>query len=76
MVCHGDPCLDNILIDPETLTVQGILDAGRLGRADRWLDLAIVLRDLGGSSSAFAAAYGLVPDPAKERFYRLLDEFV
>jgi len=38
-VCHGDFCLPNVVLDPETLVVTGILDVGRLGIADRHLDL-------------------------------------
>lgn len=82
VVCHGDLCLDNVLVDPETLSVAGILDAGRLGRADRWLDLAIMLREIGdvrpGDDVArFLRRYGLSEvDEQKYHFYRLMDEFV
>jgi kanamycin kinase len=48
VVCHGDLCLDNVLIAPDTLSLAGILDVGRLGTADRWLDLSIVLRNITG----------------------------
>ena len=33
VVCHGDACLPNLLVDPETLECTGILDLGRLGLA-------------------------------------------
>ncbi|TDD71576.1 aminoglycoside 3'-phosphotransferase [Jiangella aurantiaca] len=80
VVCHGDLTTQNVLIDPETLTVTGVLDAGRLGVADRWLDLAVATRevtDLGGEDAAarYLRGCGVEPDPAKQTFYRLLDEF-
>jgi kanamycin kinase len=42
VVCHGDLCLPNVLLDPDTLTVTGIIDVGRLGTGDRYSDLALV----------------------------------
>ncbi|SDU74369.1 APH(3') family aminoglycoside O-phosphotransferase [Jiangella alkaliphila] len=80
VVCHGDLTTQNVLIDPETLTVSGLVDAGRLGVADRWLDLAVANRELAdGLGDDAAARYltgcGVEPDPAKQAFYRLLDEF-
>ncbi|GAA3301803.1 aminoglycoside 3'-phosphotransferase [Dactylosporangium vinaceum] len=84
VVCHGDPCLDNFLIEPEALTLAGILDVGRLGVADRWKDLAIARRDVTEqfpgvgqvASTHFLGRYGARHDAAKDRFYCLLDEFV
>ncbi len=80
VVCHGDLTTQNVLIDPETLTVSGLVDAGRLGVADRWLDLAVATRELAdGLGDDAAARYltgcGVEPDAAKQTFYRLLDEF-
>ncbi|WP_035812568.1 APH(3') family aminoglycoside O-phosphotransferase [Jiangella gansuensis] len=79
-VCHGDLDLLNVLVEPETCTVTGVIDAGRLGVADRWLDLAIVTRSLesnhgADSATRFLECYGIAPDPAKQAYYRLLDEF-
>jgi len=84
VVCHGDLCLDNILVSADARKVTGVLDVGRLGMADRWLDLSIVLRSIGedtpgygpADAAAFATRYGAPPDERKRRFYRLLDEFV
>ncbi|MEV5983326.1 APH(3') family aminoglycoside O-phosphotransferase [Streptomyces sp. NPDC052114] len=45
-VTHGDFTPENVLLDPETCRVTGIIDVSRLGRADRHTDLAIVLREL------------------------------
>lgn len=90
VVCHGDLCLPNVLLDPDTLVVTGMIDVGRLGVADRHADLALVTRSLSsvtlnpqyGPSHAdrflarYGAHYGGPPaDPDQIAFYRLLDEF-
>ncbi|SDN31820.1 APH(3') family aminoglycoside O-phosphotransferase [Allokutzneria albata] len=76
VVCHGDLCTPNVLLDPDTLTVTGLIDVGRLGIADRYNDLALTARSLGPANAGmFFEAYGEVPDPERLEFYRLLDEF-
>lgn len=85
VVCHGDLCLPNVLLDPETIEVTGMIDTGRLGVADRWNDLAIATRSIAhqdlnpqyGPEAAdrLLARYGIAPNQAKIDFYRLLDEF-
>ena len=40
VVCHGDPCVPNTLIDAAGKFVAHV-DLGMLGVADRWADLAI-----------------------------------
>ncbi len=86
VVCHGDLSLPNVLIDPATLTVTGLVDLARAGVADRYVDLAIATRSIalhpannqfGPSMAAhFLDAYGVPePDTDKIAFYRLLDEF-
>lgn len=81
VVCHGDLGTLNVMVDPSTYEVTGVVDAGSLGVADRWLDLAIATRSLegrvGGDGSAdrYLRSYGVELDPAKLAFYRLLDEF-
>jgi kanamycin kinase len=85
VVCHGDLCLPNVLLDPATAQVTGMIDTGRLGIADRWSDLAIATRSMTNTglnpqygawaADRFLARYGIVPDQPKIDFYRLLDEF-
>ncbi|MFD4460092.1 APH(3'') family aminoglycoside O-phosphotransferase [Nocardia sp. NPDC058480] len=83
VVCHGDLCLPNIVVDPETLKVSGFIDLGRLGTADRYADLALLLanaRETWGNEeralaadTAFAQRYGLVLDRDRSNFYLHLD---
>ncbi|MEU0540988.1 APH(3') family aminoglycoside O-phosphotransferase [Nocardia sp. NPDC005978] len=83
VVCHGDFCLPNVLLDPQTLTVTGILDVGRLGIADRHLDLALLTRSVAdpdlnpayGAELAEWVADRTGADPWRLDYYRLLDEF-
>ena len=75
VVCHGDYCLPNVLLDGGR--VRGYLDLGGLGVADRWWDLAVatwsVTWNLGpGWEDRFLDAYGVRRDARKQAFYRLL----
>lgn len=83
VVCHGDYCLPNVLLQGGKL--GGFVDLGRLGVADRYQDLALMTRSLTsnlnpqfgeGWDRVFLEAYGIgEPDRQKLEFYRLLDEF-
>jgi kanamycin kinase/streptomycin 3"-kinase/aminoglycoside 3'-phosphotransferase-2 len=85
VVCHGDACLPNFLVDPGTFEVTGMIDVHRLGVADRHLDLALATRSTADTTlnpvfgpdavKALVAAYGREVDPWRVDFYRLLDEF-
>lgn len=85
VVAHGDFCAPNILLDPDTLEVTGLVDLGRLGVADRHQDLALFERSVSdlhlnphlgpGLARDFLTAYGGQMDPDRVAFYRLLDEF-
>jgi len=77
VVTHGDYSLDNLLIDGGEVT--GLIDLGRLGRADRYQDLAILwncLREFGDEvADAALAEYGAhPPDERRMRFHLMLDE--
>lgn len=79
VVCHGDYCLPNILLDGDEPT--GFVDLGELGVADRWWDLAVatwsVTWNLGpGYEDLFLSEYGAAPDAARMRYYRLLYDVV
>jgi aminoglycoside phosphotransferase len=84
-ICHGDACLPNFLIDPDTLAITGMIDVHRAGVADRHLDLALAVRSMSdtrlnpaygeATAQTFLAAYGLPADLWRLDFYRLLDEF-
>ncbi|MFB4419728.1 APH(3'') family aminoglycoside O-phosphotransferase [Streptomyces sp. QL37] len=83
VVCHGDLCLPNIILDPQTLNVSGFIDLGRLGTADRYADLALLFanaREAWGDEEqaraadvAFAETYGIALDHDRLRFYLHLD---
>lgn len=78
---HGDYCLPNIFIDPQTWAITGFIDWGRAGIADRYQDLALAARSLTynfGSTGVeqLFQEYGLETiDHDKIAYYKLLDEF-
>jgi kanamycin kinase/aminoglycoside 3'-phosphotransferase-2 len=80
VVCHGDLSAPNVLVDPDDLTLTGLVDLGRLGVADRHQDLALLTRSLGGDDvdlllSTYARRTGVPADRDRLAWYRLLDEF-
>lgn len=83
VVCHGDLCLPNVILDPAALTFVGFVDLGRLGRADRHADIALLLANARetwadedqaiAADDAFARGYGTTIDTDRQRFYLHLD---
>lgn len=81
VVCHGDACLPNVLVDPRTLTCTGLIDLGRLGTADRHADLALLrvnaretwTGDDGDRADLLLDEVHAPVDPARMRFYLHLD---
>jgi kanamycin kinase len=77
VVCHGDACSPNTLIDDDGRCC-GHVDFGDLGVADRWADLAVATLALGWNypgrvwDAEFFAAYGVEPDPRRIDYYRRL----
>ena len=76
VVCHGDSCAPNTLINDDG-SLAGHVDLGAMGRADRWADLAVILWNLDfnygpGWQGALLDAYGVAPDPERIAYYRLL----
>ena len=83
VVVHGDLCLPNILVDPETGEVQGLIDLGRLGTADPYGDIALLIATARGTwpdaptarraEDEFADIYGAALDTERLDFYLRLD---
>ncbi|WP_411035753.1 APH(3'') family aminoglycoside O-phosphotransferase [Shinella sp. BYT-45] len=84
VVCHGDPCMPNFMVDPATLRCTGVIDLGRLGTADRHADLALMLANAGESwntpqeaGRAFDILFSVLrieaPDRERLAFYLRLD---
>lgn len=78
VVTHGDFSLDNIFIDRGRVT--GMIDAGRLGVADRYQDVAILWNNLAefgaGLQRVFLTEYGVRRlDRRRLDFHLCLDEF-
>jgi kanamycin kinase len=77
VVCHGDACAPNTLID-DGGRCCGHVDFGSLGVADRWADLAVATLSLGWNypgrswDEEFFAGYGVPPDPVRIDYYRRL----
>ncbi|GIG64738.1 aminoglycoside 3'-phosphotransferase [Phytomonospora endophytica] len=86
VLTHGDYCLPNVLLDPETLTVTGVVDVGRFGLADRYTDLTTMAGSIDGPlnpqytrehTDRFLWRYGLARlDEAKAGFYGVLRRFM
>ena len=86
VLSHGDFCLPNIFSDGEKITA--FIDNGKMGPADRWQDLAVVLRSLqhnfdgvyseisyeGYEPGMLLKELNMEMDEEKNRYYRLLDE--
>ncbi|MEV6282597.1 phosphotransferase [Kribbella sp. NPDC051770] len=85
VVTHGDYCLPNVLIDPETLRCTGVLDLSRLGLGDPYVDVAVMTQSLSGglnpqyggppTAREFATAYGADPDDERIPRYIAADNF-
>lgn len=80
VVCHGDACAPNTLID-DSGRCCGHVDLGDLGVADRWADLAVATLSLGWNYPAaspgfweadFYHGYGVEPDERRVDYYRWL----
>ena len=78
VVCHGDACVPNTLIDEHGRWTAHV-DLGSLGVGDRWADLAVASWSTvwnfgpGWEANVFSS-YGIEPDDEKIRYYRLLWE--
>lgn len=83
VVCHGDFCLPNVIVDPDTSRVAGLIDLGRLGRADPYADIALLLANARetwpdeevarGADQDLASRYGITLDADRLDFYLRLD---
>jgi streptomycin 3"-kinase len=83
VVCHGDLCLPNVLVDPATGQVCAFIDFGRLGKADPYGDIALLLATARETWSdeemarqaeqEFAAIYGIELDSERVDFYLRVD---
>ena len=76
VVCHGDACVPNTLIDSHG-GYAGHVDLGSLGRADRWADIAVATWSTEwnygpGWERTFLDAYDVAPDEERISFYRAL----
>ncbi len=79
VVCHGDYCPPNVLLERGTVT--GYVDLGELGVADRWWDVTVGAWSAGWNfgpdlEPMFYEGYGIAPDPVRITFYRLLYDLV
>lgn len=77
VVAHGDATLANLIVGDDGTV--GFIDCGRCGRADAYLDLAVLADGLAehwgdGCVAAFAAAYGVAWDDAKAAYFSDLYE--
>jgi kanamycin kinase len=74
VVCHGDACCPNTLLDDAGLW-SGHVDLGALGVADRWADIAVAAMSTQwnygpGWEDALLEAYGVTPNRERLAYYR------
>lgn len=74
VVCHGDACMPNTLLDDAARPVA-FVDFAALGTADRWADIAVAsmstVWNFGeGWEDALIEAYGIEPDRERLAYYR------
>lgn len=87
VLTHGDFCLPNVFAMENHFS--GFIDIGKMGPADRWQDIAIVLRSLKHNAEGYFTdgkpyftfsppmllqKLGIPFDEEKNRYYKLLDE--
>lgn len=75
VVCHGDACVPNTLLDATTGTPLAHVDLAALGTADRWADIAAASMSTEwnygpGWEDALIEAYGVIPDRERLAYYR------
>ncbi|UCJ06660.1 APH(3'') family aminoglycoside O-phosphotransferase [Chitinophaga pendula] len=84
VVCHGDACLPNFMVDPVTLQCTGMIDLGRLGKADPYVDYTLLLANseetwpqADQQQAAYIRLFQLLqidhPDTSRLDFYLQLD---
>lgn len=76
VVCHGDACVPNTLLDDAGAPLAHV-DLAALGTADRWADIAVAAMSTEwnygpGREDALIEAYGIEPDRARISYYREL----
>lgn len=76
VVCHGDACCPNTLLDDHGDPVAHV-DLGALGVADRWADIAVAAMSTEwnygpGWADTLIDAYGVAPDRDRLSYYRAL----
>ncbi|MBS1906421.1 MAG: aminoglycoside 3'-phosphotransferase [Actinobacteria bacterium] len=76
VVCHGDACVPNTLLDDEGRGLAHV-DLAALGVADRWADIAVASMSTGwnygtGYEDLLIEAYGVDPDRERLAYYREL----
>ena len=76
VVCHGDACMPNTLLDDDGRPVAHV-DLAALGVADRWADIAVASMSTKwnfgpGWEDALIEAYGVESDRERLEYYRRL----
>lgn len=76
VVCHGDACMPNTLLDADGHPVA-FVDLAALGTADRWADIAVASMSTEwnfgpGWEDTLIEAYGVEPDRERLEYYRRL----